>query len=347
MPAIPFTFDPPVHDLDIEGHLVFEGTGHEKLLKWPDIDIRIKVFEGEHGYPDIDKTEKWSNGAFSRHGDFGYSIGRFHEFFIEAVPDYMRFVFGEVEVSVGDVTPLGVYFYYNQYDDDIDGGEWGSYSSVRIYGPQKDDAEIYFLNCAIRYHQKTGLSLTPFPVRIFSHTEYIAGELSDNEFKVSSCCSDLEPLRFYYYGLRHDDDTSACILLYKVVEFYAFFSHQKEIGKLRHDDSISDADFLQKVSSLLSREERGPIIRLIASITDNDILKKAAANSLVDEKGDIPKFSNSLYEFRNSIVHAKYDVGKQSHSRSFIPKEDSATHWREILKLLAWRAIERIGRHRL
>src|SRR5947208_3663595 len=49
----------------------------------------------------------------------------------------------------------------------------------------------------------------------------------------------------------------------------------------RHDPVISDADFSRRILDLVSRDETGPIFKLITSLVDDPLLAGAAAEALI------------------------------------------------------------------
>jgi hypothetical protein len=45
--------------------------------------------------------------------------------------------------------------------------------------------------------------------------------------------------------------------------------------KLRHDGTISDAEFSKRILELISKDEKGPIFKLIKSVLDIGLLTNA------------------------------------------------------------------------
>jgi hypothetical protein len=131
---------------------------------------------------------------------------------------------------------------------------------------------------------------------------------------------DVDPLRFYYNGLAQSDDMAACIYFYRALEYFSFFTNATEISRLRHDAMTSDAEFSRKILELISRDEKGPIFRLISSIADGQLLEFARFMGLTKDVAP-NTLCEAIYAFRNSIVHGKFSYGYSLLSGSVLARE--------------------------
>jgi hypothetical protein len=343
MPLVPFEFDPLSHRFEEADYLTRVDRGAHTVVSWPAVGATLITEETKYGgYVSLKRLPELNGPAFRRHGDYGYSVGQFHEFFIAFLPSYMGFKFGDVEVTLGQVTPLGVYLFNEQYDDHIDGGCWEGYSSVRVLGASAEAAELYLINGCVEYYHRTGILPETQAVRMVEWHEDEGG-LESPFHIIRPCCAELEPTRFYYMGLAQQDDASACLYFYRVLEFFAFLSHQSEFSKVRHNSSVSDRDFLNQAAALLSRDEKGPIMKIIVNLTTKEVMDASIEKALVDRE-DATLLAMRLYEFRNAVVHAKYDQRTTVYSQSMIPTDTEAGRWRESLRKLAWSALDGFGR---
>jgi hypothetical protein len=84
-----------------------------------------------------------------------------------------------------------------------------------------------------------------------------------NKSTLCPLVTNLDPLRFYYNGMAQVDNVAACIYFYRTLEYFSFFTNATEMNRLRHDPNLSDADFSSRLLDLVSRDEKGPIFRLI------------------------------------------------------------------------------------
>jgi len=153
---------------------------------------------------------------------------------------------------------------------------------------------------------------------------------------------DQDPLRFHYHGLAQLDNAAACIYFYRVLEYYAFFSSQREISRLRHDFNLADVEFTKKILDLITRDEKGPILRLVGELADDGLLTLAHNQNLINVK-DKSALGIRLYEFRNSIVHGKQSYGYILSSTPVIAPNDPTSKWREVLRRLAEKTIQSFG----
>ncbi|WP_210213699.1 hypothetical protein, partial [Sinorhizobium meliloti] len=113
-----------------------------------------------------------------------------------------------------------------------------------------------------------------------------------------------QPLRFYYAGLAQEDAVAACIYFYRVIEFYSFMTHEAMIRRLRHDGSLTDHEFSRKILDVVTRDEKGPVFRLIAAVADNDLLERAKTEGVV-QNALANVLAESVYAF------SKFDCPRQ------------------------------------
>jgi len=340
MNTVPLTFDPSVGDYNDGEHLVIRKAGDVYEIRWDILDV--KILSAEEEYPDFEVLEKL-NPTLTFYSQYGYSLAQFHEFFIEPVPENFEMKLGRAEASIGEVTPLGAFLFQSCRDEHIH-GEWEDMKSVRILGVKKGLAEAYLINALHRYSQKYDFETRIWRLGPVDYWEPPTDVLSadGNVSSYPPLTIDIEPLICFYHALRESDHGAACIQYYRVLEYYAFFSLQHEISGIRHNRSVSDRDFLLKARSLLTREEKSPLIRLVISICDASILDRARKVGLLDV-ADAGKLAGSLYEFRNSIVHAKFGHKGELVVDSLFARGTDTEKWREILQNLAWAALNVYG----
>jgi hypothetical protein len=337
MPPIPTEFEPGPWD---ESHLTIDDSGEGLFtVTWPLRGLAVVVTK--ELYPPLAGTQKHTP-ALRVYGTKGFSLGTYHEFFIEGVENYCAFTLGEAEVTVGQVTPLALYLFECFYDRLMYGDEWGSVSTVRILGVSNERVEAYLLN-ALRlygdcYNFDPSICSIEFGEEAEEETE------PDPPVGLPRVPVDIEPLRFYYRARQEPDHEAACLQYYRVLEFYAFFDQQSAVAKLRADMKLNDRDFLIEVATkLVARDERVPIIRLVTKLVRTPDLHRAAASGLIPQP-TAEALGNALYNFRNSIVHAKYDQRAAILAPSVLEGDRLPHDWRHLLQDLAVRAISTLGR---
>jgi hypothetical protein len=93
-----------------------------------------------------------------------------------------------------------------------------------------------------------------------------------------------------------------------------------------------------KAAQLLTKEEKGPIIKLVVDLTTKDLLDFAVAEGLI-KTADRALPGNTLYDFRNSIVHAKQDQRAPVTVDSIIGPSKTTKAWKHVLHQLAQKAL--------
>lgn len=348
MVTIPTKFSPP--SVDYEKHL--DITPSDNIYKIFGSIVGIEIYANKARWPDFKEIRKHTP-EITFHNHFGYSVGLYHEFFINALPNNYSFVLGKADISFGEVTPMGIYLFDNYHDKWVHGESWESVNSIRMFGVYVDVAEAYLLNAIFKYRSR--FRFKPELLILKPHWWEDSNNQNSDSENVNSYVEeetsprfppasiDIEPLRCFYHAIQESDNTSACVHFYKIIEFYAFFELQKEFSSMRHDHALSDRECLIKAAALMTREEKGPIIRLIVKLASPDIVKKAVSLNLLD-KADPGILGSRLYDFRNSIVHAKYDHRASLVVDSVLEEVSLTTVWREIFEELALLAINQLGR---
>lgn len=353
-PAIPFEFDPtPDNYFD---HLTIVKQGEDRLVTWAPAGVTFNVPPSEYAkkHPEMEwppqrtEVEKVNPGLATFYTDNGFSIGSYHEFLVlmRDLP-YQGFRMGRIEVTFGQATPLMAFLFEGIHQSKYY-GDWWNLSTARIIGANDiQEVELAFSNAAIRYNKKYRRLPTFWEMNL---DEYLPFEddkeesAPDPEVLVDGpIIRDIEPIRFLHKGLSQEDDVAACLYFYRVLEFYAFFAMPKEFAKVRHDTSISDESFPSEILRLLSRDEKGPILRLVNQAAGKRLTKGAARAGLIESEST-NLLGERLYAFRNSIVHGKSSHGYELHSPPLFEKQSLPKAWRNTLRNLAQSVIEKFGR---
>jgi hypothetical protein len=218
------------------------------------------------------------------HGQFGFSLDKYNEFFVGDLPNYGAFRFGNVEVTFGQPSPLLVYM-FETYRDKHFHGDWEHLTSVRIYGCGKEEAELVLLNAFDRYEER--FSVLPHAVEVDDIQCDETPNLDDEDVEGTaaiyppSVVGDIEPLRWMYYAKTSAEPAAACIQYYRVLEYYAFYSLGQKLNSLRRDTTVSDRDFLLSAAQLLTKDEKSPIVKLISDLATTELLELAVASKLI------------------------------------------------------------------
>jgi len=336
-PRVPYSFDPPAEEYE-EEHLVWEDAADGQFALWPVIGERIFVPEKRTSLADYIAPNA---GAFTPHSNFGFTLGRYSEFLV-AAPDfqYCAFNMAGVEASFGDATPLAAMVFWPIHHRKVH-GEWQEFTSLRILGVGEELAEVAFLNAMLAYKEKS--EYLPDISHLWPVSDdWETSELKDQVYSAPPIITDIDPLRFYYNGLAQNDSIAACIYFYRTLEYFSFLTNASEINVLRKDATTTDSEFTRKILKLISRDEKGPVFKLITSIADAKLLEYARFTGLIKDPAS-SALCDAVYSFRNSIVHGKFSYGYSLVSGSVLQHEVDLSFWRETLKSLAHSALDKYG----
>jgi hypothetical protein len=347
-PLVPYRFDPSPNEFDV--HFREEQVPGGVFVTWPITGTRLFVPDGRvvHLMPTHEDLTAGNRGLFKAHGWSGFSIGTYHEFLITVGTERdVTFRMGTVEASFGNATPLAA-LVFNAYHRAKYFGSWDEIRSVRLIGVGMDEAEAAFLNACASYEARFGALPVLYPIDEDTLAAFWFQEVEDPEPEYVTAppmTTNIEPLRFFYSGVAQADDAGACIYFYRVLEYFSFFTNAAEMRRLRHDGNVSDAEFSRRVLDLMSRDEKGPIFKLIASLADHEILGIATSEGLI-QKAAAPLLADAVYALRNSIVHGKFSYGYALHSDSVLEPDPRLSRWRMLLRKMAHQAISQYGAKR-
>jgi hypothetical protein len=346
-PAIPFEFDPPGNDFEA-GHLTEQTVEGGERITWPLIGKSVFAPDRK-GKPAAEvffidlETIAQDNPQLTIHALGGFSLGDYHELFIGGAPAHRAYRFGAVEASFGEGSPLLARLFWNVYYEKY-WGEWSSCTSLRITNCPPDLVERYVIAALLEYRNEIGLLLSVMQVDFNGldfDEEFDAEPTGQGIVAAAPPVTDLDPLRFYISGLSSDDE-AACLAFYRVLEFYAFMQQAAQVTALRRDVGVSDAEFTRRTLELASRDEKGPIFKLLGQITTSDVLKAAKAGGLITEARQ-DRFNDALYAYRNAIVHGKFGAAFTLRSQSVLLPNGESGRWRALLQDLAWAALQNLG----
>jgi hypothetical protein len=273
---------------------------------------------------------------------FGYSIDRFSEFFAHDFSGNfsheIQFTLGNVEVTIGMVTPLGIRLFDNYHDNDYL-PEWYDLHSIRILGASAEKAESYLLNALIMARRLVKVSLRLFPIH------WSLSAMDDTiAHHTAPAIAEIEPLRLFYKGLEEGDPASAFLQFYRVLEYYATLLNQDEMTRLRWDRNLDARRFIIEILKATARDERAQLFRIVAHLGDKVLLKEAMTAKLCNSATP-EDLANAMYAFRNAVVHAKYDFRTNIHTDPVFESSAVAATWRGIAEELAARSLQRLGQH--
>ena len=346
MTKVPLSFDLKEEESVVTDILKKSSSNGIVTLNWQELNIAINWTETKENeyYPRL-KDIKDQTPDFHFYENFGFTISKYSEFLIYSEEwEYAPFVCLKdtegVEVTIGQVTPIG-YFLFNIYHDNDFYPELESCQSIRVFGANATEVEIYLLNALNRliYEYNTTFNFLSLD---FDFPELDDIEKSDITEELSLIKNnELIPNRLFYKGLKEKDNSNAFLDFYRILEYYSIIILENMVDKLRNDSSVSKRDFVLKMNKIINDNERALLGKLIQKIADAKILSYCKKNKLI-EIAKPETLSIALYEFRNSLVHSKVNQNTLPFSKSILTQDDKTTKWNYVCKELAYNSMTRI-----
>jgi len=344
MTKIPITF---IKDEDLEWPDLLTKTVENGIVsvKWVAVNIEILFSDTERNssWPDIKDIKKHTPN-FNLYETMGYTIDKYSEFLIiaedwENAPDICLKETSGVEITVGDLTPLGHYifdiFHDRHFHPDLD-----YCRSIRIYGCNNDDVELYLLNAVNNLIYEHNFSFSFCSLDSYDWDDEEEQEVVYQEAPLI-VNDELIPNRLFYKGLKESDKTNSFLDFYRILEYYSIINQEALVDKLRRDSTISKREFVIQMNKVINDQEIALLGKLIAKIADSKILAFCERNNLIDKaKPDL--LTNKLYEFRNSMVHSKMNQKSLPFTKSLFKKEDNLSEWNYVCKELANSAMKKV-----
>ncbi|WKL03171.1 hypothetical protein Q0F98_05730 [Paenibacillus amylolyticus] len=149
----------------------------------------------------------------------------------------------------------------------------------------------------------------------------------------------IEPIALYNKAKKLEDP----ILYYRILEYFFIINKKLEIKKSIDDyNKANEIDvFIIEMSGLYRKEELELLKNLLVNIEGIEHLTEYAKEKGLVDSFDVPTFSTKLYEYRNSIVHSKFDTKFKINvpTIEIFHPESKDRYWIEILRKLAEKVI--------
>ena len=323
----------------------------------------IKKLENKKLLKDIPNIKYYKN--------YGFSIDTYGEFFLGSDSYLLYDIYGEVSEidlkfnigntyiefnSVSKICKLLIEPYYSRFDWNIDDRGLEEYFyTLKIYNaPQEVHKDIvikslFYLNSHYLKTTNNPLSIyhlipVGYDENSFSEEAEVVLEktISRKRTLKRKDFINVEPLYFY---------NDACIQtrenqflgFYRVLEFFFNRGLEKELESRRYKSSIEEKDI---ISLIQNKDERSLLRNLI-----NKVLTKSEKKKLIDsllrknliKDGSFDKFSNKLYEYRNSIVHAKENQLSNTILPDIFNEKNDYKVWNYVIKYISEQCIKRMN----
>jgi len=152
----------------------------------------------------------------------------------------------------------------------------------------------------------------------------------------------IEPIILFNHASTQDKE-NRFLGFYRILEFFFNRSLEHELRKLRLDSTISEKEIIQVIQK---KDERYLLFTLLNNALTNAekkrIISFLLSKSLID-KDKFEYFCNKLYDYRNSLVHAKeYQIDSIKLPDLFDERKDYQI-WNYVIRALAKTCIARLN----
>jgi hypothetical protein len=351
--------------LDLDESLDYHTIGNKISIKIPGNERNIGL--GIHQIHQINagKIPNKLKG-FTFYPNCGFSFDNYSEFLIKFSHPKLGYLsyrswfyhpslvfhIGTIKVEINSVSPifkllLGLHFYNDEYELD----DFFDFDTIKILNndghPPKEICHkaLYLLNSSHLINTDIIVSVSHLGTEADYH------EYSKLENKFEKLCNerrppyqnlfDINPLKIYNYACTLEAENKF-LALYRVLEYYFNRYKLKKIDQLRYDQNTATVEII-KTASL--KTECDYLIGLAEEVLIEkekiNITSYASKNNLII-KSDFVSLIKKLYEFRNSIVHAKetkldLTLIKDAFDFAF---ESQTNGWIYIIQTLATAAIQ-------
>lgn len=312
----------------------------------------------------LPRLKRWRNGEFPKHSllrlvpHCGVEVADYAEYLVdlEHIGQWPRdkplsFRVGGTLVRLGAVSAATAlilephYRLKQAYQDEF----YETLSSIQIRGslkPREDaQAALFYLNSDYLRPVKAAariLHLIP-PSDVDKDAPPFGPLASRKLVRTRPAIGELVPVQLYNAAASSSGEPRF-LGFYRVLEFFFGRARKAELAAARRDPSLPDSTFFKRI-----REERGEIPQLQAAIrsaltpAEKQMLVSFANHHQLAKCSSIDDVSKALYDFRNSIVHAKEEEAHRSRVPDPFRSGDDAEKWPWVAEFLAGKCIRRLG----
>ncbi|WP_445664400.1 hypothetical protein [Fodinibius sp. AD559] len=301
--------------------------------------------------------------------DCGFSFNFYGEFLIDVhhpdlihltsttdrLPtDPLQFKIDDVLIEVGPASDLFIFLFQPKYrNGDIYPDGFSEFGTLKILNCPQNEFKDYVTK-GLYYFNSYYLKRT----NMVAHIEHFVSVDDENyhEFeRFNSMDIDevvgrtrvrarnnfhaTEPLELYNYAITQKGDDQF-LAFYRILEFFFNRYKKKRLEELRFDKNISEQKIIEEIT--LIREEQYIVKMLNWSLTDSmqkKLYEYAFHHSLITSNS-FSQLCSKLYEFRNSIVHAKESELDKTQIPDPFQHNSQTQNWIFITKFISERLIK-------
>lgn len=289
----------------------------------------------------------------------GLHTGRYAEFLIylngwHAWPtkNALPFRVGDVQVSAGRCSHLIPLLFEPFYSDDrFNQMDFNEYSSIRLVGVTHESASdviheaLYYLNSAYLDPIKTGAQIhhlrTQNDLRKLIKQAKADAVSRKRVRRREPIANQPAVLLFNRASVTYGE--ASFLGYFRVLEYFAQSGFEIEVQKSRRDESVPVRRLIRIVQDRSDKVQMLHLLRAVTTPTQRGRLLDYAVHHKLGHYKDFDSLAESLYKFRNSVVHAKAAEIARTLLPNPLSPENALTHWIYLAREMSMIAIRKLG----
>lgn len=294
---------------------------------------------------DIDLSSGNTDKNISVFEAAGIFIGGIAEFYLDTMTDEINsdFNLGKVEVTIETASPL-LYFLIGRDNEDIGMGyELQEAATIRLKNVSKENVLEYLDKALFKAGVSKDMGIIWPSVgtednspEYFSEYLYEFSQLiADRDFRFTA------PINFFNGAMRSGNKLEKFLGLYKILEFFWNSALEEKIVKLRKS-KLGDDPFARTIIELNLTREINRFELFLTELIDDD-LKEFIEEDIGLTIKSMSDFAKEIYDFRNSVVHAKQERIEKHEPYERYKREFVNESLLEAIEYLSLKSIEKWG----
>lgn len=317
------------------------------------------------------KSEKLIQDKFNieYYHHYGFSLDNYGEFFLGGEDSYLyriygdtsnidlKFKIGEIYIEFNRVSPLCILllepFYSSKAEYIADRGLEEYFYTLKIFDAPREEHKkilvkaLYYLNG--HYLIKTGKSLTIFNLigdetdESFLEYDYESKNVIERRrIRKRKDFISVSPLIFYNDACMQKPENQF-LGFYRILEFFFYRALEDQLQIYRNDENITEKEIIKLIQNKDERSLLHNLINKVLTKSDKDRLIKHLLNKKLIKGDTFDKFCNSIYEYRNSIVHSKEAQITNVRIPDIFNENKDFNVWNYVIKYISEATIKRLN----
>jgi hypothetical protein len=248
-----------------------------------------------------------------------------------------------ISIDIGE--PSDSFKLVYKFLEEIDTFDWRNHRTIKFYNLKKDDINdylqetIFLLEHYKPWYLQLGYRNTYLDTDIKELRKTTKPALLKNFPKAHFS----NPICFYNEAVRrtytNPEDEIAFLYYYKVIEYFFFINRKQEIIDIIQGSLHDINKLLLRIDEVYKTDEKSCLMYIVKNKKiENQVdqlVLEAYSEKLISNKTQ-EVFINSIYSFRNSIVHGKGGTRFEIKTTNILKPDTKVISWNSIIKSFAY-----------